>query len=36
MIVEVEGYRSQNLDLRRAIGNAASFYGEVFARKTNG
>ena len=33
MIVEVEGYRSQNLDLRRAIGNAASFYGEVLLGK---
>ena len=33
MIVEVEGYRSQNLDLYRAIGNAVEFYGEVLLGK---
>ena len=33
MIVEVEGYRSHNLDLYRAIGNAVEFYGEVLLGK---
>ena len=33
MIVEIEGYRSQNLDLYRAIGNAVEFYGEVLLGK---
>ena len=33
MIVEVEGYRSQNLDLYRAVGNAVEFYGEVLLGK---
>ena len=33
MIVEVEGYRSQNLTLYQSVGNAASFYGEVLLGK---
>ena len=33
MIVEVEGYRSHNIDLRRAVGDAVSFYGEVLLGK---
>ena len=33
MIIEVEGYRSQNLDLYRAIGNAVTFYGEKLLGK---
>ena len=33
MIVEIEGYRSQNLALYRAIGNAVEFYGEVLLGK---
>ena len=33
MIVEVEGYRKQNLTLSRAIGNAVEFYGEVLLGK---
>ena len=33
MLVEIEGYRSQNLDLYRAVGNAAEFYGEVLLGK---
>jgi len=33
MIVEIEGYRSQNLDLYKAIGNAVEFYGEVLLGK---
>ena len=33
MIVEIEGYRSQNLNLYRAVGNAVEFYGEVLLGK---
>ena len=33
MIVEIEGYRSQNLDLYQALGNAVEFYGEVLLGK---
>ena len=33
MIVEVEGYRSHNLNLYHAIENAVSFYGEVLLGK---
>ncbi len=33
MIVEVEGYRKQNLALYRAIGNAVTFYGETLLGK---
>ena len=34
MLVEVEGYRSHNLNLRRAIGKCGlTFYGEVLLGK---
>ena len=33
MIVEIDGYRSQNLDLYQALGNAVEFYGEVLLGK---
>ena len=33
MIVEVEGYRSHNIDLHQAVGNAVMFYGEVLLGK---
>ena len=33
MIVQVEGYRSHNLNLYHAIENAVSFYGEVLLGK---
>ena len=33
MIVEVKGYRSHNIDLCQALGNAVSFYGEVLLGK---
>ena len=33
MIIEVEGYRKQNLALYRAIGNAVTFYGEKLLGK---
>ena len=33
MIVEIEGYRSQNLNLYRAVENAVEFYGEVLLGK---
>ena len=33
MIIEVKGYRSQNLGLYRAVGNAVEFYGEVLLGK---
>ena len=33
MIVEVEGYRSHNINLRQAVGDAVSFYGEVLLGK---
>ena len=33
MIVEVEGYRSHNINLYRAVGEAAMFYGEVLLGK---
>ena len=33
MLVEVEGYRSHNIDLHQAVGNAVMFYGEVLLGK---
>ena len=33
MIVEIEGYRSHNLTLYRAVENAVEFYGEVLLGK---
>ena len=33
MIVEITGYRSHNLELYRALGNAASCYGEILLGK---
>ena len=33
MIVEVEGYRSHNINLYQAVGEAVTFYGEVLLGK---
>ena len=33
MIVEVEGYRSHNIELHQAVGEAVSFYSEVLLGK---
>ena len=33
MLVEVEGYRSHNISLYRAVGEAVTFYGEVLLGK---
>ena len=33
MIIEVEGYRKQNLELYQSVGNAVEFYGEVLLGK---
>ena len=33
MLVEVEGYRSHNINLYRAVGEAVTFYGEVLLGK---
>jgi len=33
MIVEIEGYRSHNIDLYQAVGEAVSFYSEVLLGK---